>query len=186
MSSLPETAPDFDQPLAVLKHCHNKIRKQLLTLEKLGAYLQRQSQDQETRQAAGAVLRYFSQAAPHHHADEEENLLPMLHDVARDADAQLLEQLAPGIKKDHREMEFIWSRLAQPLGRLAEGVDAALPESDIEDFSLLYARHMEIEEAHIAPMAQRLFTPAQMQQLGMAMRERRGIEHPEGGRDGAC
>ncbi|MFC3376746.1 hypothetical protein ACFOLJ_12875 [Rugamonas sp. CCM 8940] len=37
--SLIDTAPGFDQPIAVLKHCHDRIRKQLLTLNNLLAHL---------------------------------------------------------------------------------------------------------------------------------------------------
>ncbi|HEV2612422.1 MAG TPA: hemerythrin domain-containing protein, partial [Noviherbaspirillum sp.] len=35
MTDLFDTAPGFDQPIAVLKHCHDRIRKQLATLERL-------------------------------------------------------------------------------------------------------------------------------------------------------
>ncbi|MDO9217277.1 MAG: hemerythrin domain-containing protein, partial [Lacisediminimonas sp.] len=33
-------APGFDQPIAVLKHCHDRIRKQIETLERLRQHLQ--------------------------------------------------------------------------------------------------------------------------------------------------
>ena len=42
-NALIDTAPDFSQPIAVLKHCHDRIRKQLLTPpsegSKLGLYI---------------------------------------------------------------------------------------------------------------------------------------------------
>ena len=53
---LPDTAPGFDQPIAVLKHCHGRIRKQLATLEKLLAHLPEHGADEQAQQAAQAVL----------------------------------------------------------------------------------------------------------------------------------
>ena len=56
---LPDTAPGFDQPIAVLKHCHGRIRKQLATLERLLSHLPEHGADEAARQAAGAVLQVF-------------------------------------------------------------------------------------------------------------------------------
>ena len=88
-----EPAPDFDQPIAVLKHCHDKIRKQLKTLERLIDYLPSHGASREAQQAAQAVLHYFDKAAQYHHADEEQDLLPMLMQVAKGEDAAALRRL---------------------------------------------------------------------------------------------
>jgi hypothetical protein len=82
-----DTAPDFNQPIAVLKHCHDRIRKQLETLQKLLAHLPKHGADADAQKAAQAVLKYFNNAAHLHHEDEEQNLVPMLQATARDADA---------------------------------------------------------------------------------------------------
>ncbi len=169
-------APDFDQPIAVLKHCHDKIRKNLQTLQKLPAHLQAQGADAEAQQAAAAVLRYFREAAPNHHADEEEDLLPMLQDSAAGADRQLLEALTPQILDEHKQMDLIWIKLSAQLDAIVSGRSVALDKNDAEQFAALYAAHMEKEEGNIAPMAKRLFSDAQMRQLGNAMRKRRNIE----------
>ena len=79
---LPAAAPGFDQPIAVLKHCHDRIRKQLDTLQRLPAHLAAHGADEQARQAAQAIINYFEKAAHLHHADEEENLLPVLRLVA--------------------------------------------------------------------------------------------------------
>ena len=52
-------APGFDQPLAVLKHCHGRIRKQLATLQKLQHHLPHAGADVEAQQAAYAILRWW-------------------------------------------------------------------------------------------------------------------------------
>jgi pyridoxamine 5'-phosphate oxidase len=61
------------------------------------------------------------------------------------------------------------------LEAVAKGQGNKLDAADVKCFVDLYTSHMEKEEGNIAPMAKRLFSEQQMQQLGNAMRERRGI-----------
>jgi len=180
-SPLPDTAPDFDQPVAVLKHCHGRIRKQLATLEKLLAHLPRHGADEQARQAAQAVLKYFDKAAPLHHDDEEQDLIPMLHAVAQGEDAATLQALAPVILQDHKDMDAMWQDLHEQLSLIADGSATQLSSGTVQRFSQRYLNHMEREENTMAPMAVRLFSPEQMRQLGLAMRRRRGIESGNNG-----
>lgn len=175
-SILPDPAPDFDQPIAVLKHCHGRIRKQLLTLEKLLAHLPAHGADQGAQEAATAVMRYFDKAAPLHHDDEEQDLLPMLQATASGADAGALQALAPSIVQDHKDMDALWQDLHEQLAAIAQARASYLSSSQTSRFIECYGAHMEREEAVIAPMALRLFSPEQMATLAQAMRRRRGLE----------
>lgn len=175
MDNLFTNAPGFDQPLAVLKHCHDRIRKQLATLDKLLAHLPAQGADEQARQAAYAVLRYFTEAAPLHHEDEEIDLLPSLEACAQSEDAALLQELLPRILQQHAEMAIQWANLERQLKAISLGVSAALLASDVAQFKEIYLEHMQTEETQIAPMAKRIFSTAQMSALGKAMQERRGI-----------
>ena len=177
-SLLHDAAPDFTQPIAVLKHCHGRIRKQLATLEKLLEHLPRHGADEQARQAAGAVLRYFDKAAHLHHDDEEQDLIPMLRATARGEDAAILQALAPTILQDHKDMDALWQDLHEQLTAIAEGTGSVLSESQVRRFVASYTSHMEREESTMAPMAMRLFSPEQMAQLGQAMQLRRGIAAP--------
>jgi pyridoxamine 5'-phosphate oxidase len=172
---LPDTAPGFDQPIAVLKHCHGRIRKQLTTLERLLSHLPEHGADEAARQAAGAVLKYFEKAAHLHHDDEEQDLIPMLRAVAQGDDAATLQALAPVILQDHKDMDALWQDLHEQLTAIAEGSAATLSTSAVQRFSQRYSAHMEREESTMAPMAMRLFSPEQMTQLGSAMQRRRNI-----------
>lgn len=174
-SLLHDTAPDFDQPIAVLKHCHGRIRKQLATLDKLLAHLPEFGADEQARQAAGAVLKYFEKAAHLHHDDEEQDLIPMLRAVAQGEDAATLQALAPVILQDHKDMDALWQDLHEQLSAIAEGHAATLSAGAVQRFTQRYLAHMEREESTLAPMALRLFSPEQMAQLGKAMQARRGI-----------
>ena len=175
MPSLFDSAPGFDQPLAVLKHCHDRIRKQLATLDKLLNHLRDHGTDENAQQAAKAVLRYFNKAAPLHHEDEEVDLLPTLQACVSGEEATQLQRLIETILGQHQRMEQFWGILAPQLSAIEDGSGVDLSASDVDDFTALYTEHMQIEENQIAPMAQRLFSAAQMQALGAAMQTRRGI-----------
>jgi len=174
-TSLFDTAPDFSQPIAVLKHCHDRIRKQLKTLNNLLSHLPQHGADAVAQQAAKAVIKYFSSAAHHHHDDEEQDLLPMLRATATGEDAALLAGLVPRILGEHQQMEADWHIISFQLEQIASGAGTALSAADVERFSSAYEAHMAVEETHIAPMAKRLFSAEQMAKLGHAMQARRGI-----------
>jgi pyridoxamine 5'-phosphate oxidase len=175
MNSLFDTAPGFDQPIAVLKHCHDRIRKQLATLQRLTEHLPKFGANVDATQAANAVMKYFNHAAEKHHEDEEEDLLPMLKATAQGEDAELLQKLTPELLQQHRQMESAWHILNQQLQQIAAGTSADLSTQDVQYFTEMYAAHMKVEESHIAPMAKRIFSDAQMAHLGDAMRARRNI-----------
>ncbi|UGQ45803.1 pyridoxamine 5'-phosphate oxidase [Massilia endophytica] len=174
-SLLPDSAPGFDQPIAVLKHCHDKIRKQLNTLNSLLTHLPVHGTDAAARQAAQAVQKYFNQAAPLHHADEEQDLLPMLAASTGGSDAETLRRLAPEILAQHEQMDLDWHIINSQLDKIANGSSAYLSSADVARFCAAYQAHMESEEGVIAPMAKRIFSQAQMQLLGEAMKRRRNI-----------
>lgn len=167
--------PDFSQPIAALKQCHDRIRKELAVLENLSVALAGTSERLAPQQSAAALLRYFEQAAPVHHADEEQDLIPLLQTVARDADAALLTLMIPVLLDEHQEMARTWAVLVPQLQAIADGQASTIDLATVKHFSLLYATHMDTEETHVASMARRLFGPDQLHRLGNAMRRRRGL-----------
>ncbi len=174
-----DSVPGFDQPIAVLKHCHDKIRKQLTTLQNLLAYLPQQGNTIAAQQAAKAVLQYFNKAAHLHHDDEEQDLMPMLQATASGADAALLATLVPEILADHQRMDQAWSTLRPQLDAIAAGASTELSPDGVNAYVDAYHAHMSKEEGQLAPMAKRLFSAQQMEQLGTAMQRRRGIAPEE-------
>ena len=170
-----DSVPGFDQPIAVLKHCHDKIRKQLTTLQNLLGHLGQNGNTPEAQQAAKAVLQYFNKAAHLHHADEEQDLMPMLQATATGEDAALLATLVPDILADHQRMDQAWLTLRPKLDAIAAGTDSQLSHDGVRDYIAAYQAHMAKEEGQLAPMAKRLFSAQQMEQLGTAMQRRRGI-----------
>ena len=170
-----DSVPGFDQPIAVLKHCHDKIRKQLATLHNLLGHLGQHGNTPEAQQAAKAVLQYFNKAAHLHHDDEEQDLMPMLQATATGEDAALLATLVPEILADHQRMDQAWLTLRPELDAIAAGTHSQLSHDGVRDYVAAYQAHMAKEEGQLAPMAKRLFSAQQMEQLGTAMQRRRGI-----------
>lgn len=175
MDTLFNNAPGFDQPLAVLKHCHDRIRKQLNTLDKLLQHLPEHGSDEQAMQAAKAVLRYFNEAAPLHHEDEEIDLLPTLQATATGKDAAQLQEYLPLILEQHHQMVALWGILEQQLQAIANAESALLSNTDVAHFKEIYTDHMQTEETKIAPMAMRIFSDEQMKNFGASMQQRRGI-----------
>ena len=175
VNTLFDNAPEFDRPLAVLKHCHDRIRKQLNTLDTLLQHLPEHGCDEQAMQAAKAVLRYFNEAAPLHHEDEEIDLLPTLQATATGEDATQLQEYLPLILEQHHQMGAQWANLEQQLQAIAKAESALLSAIDVGQFKEIYTGHMQIEETKIAPMAMRIFSEAQMKKFGAAMQQRRGI-----------
>ncbi|MNK45537.1 Pyridoxine/pyridoxamine 5'-phosphate oxidase [compost metagenome] len=174
-SPLFDSVPGFDQPIAVLKHCHDKIRKQLTTLQNLLGHLAQHGNTTDAQQAAKAVLQYFNKAAHLHHDDEEQDLMPMLQATATGDDAALLATLVPEILADHQRMDQAWLTLRPELDAIAAGTGKQLSADGVAAYVAAYQAHMSKEEGQLAPMAKRLFSAQQMEQLGTAMQRRRGI-----------
>jgi len=174
-----ETPAGYDDPLGMLLGCHRRIEKKIGTLKALSAHLSAKGMDAEASTAAQAVLRYFDVAAAHHHADEEENLFPMLASRITDpAERERFKQLDADLRGEHREIERVWLRLKKPLEGVAEGLHRPIPETDVHAFATLYTRHIKAEESVFRSLIERWLAPADLRALGHAMAERRGAPFP--------
>lgn len=170
-----QTAPSFDHPLEMLHACHGKILRLCDTLQKLAAHLPGNGCDQQARQAAQGILRYFDSAGKFHHQDEELDLFPALR-LSANPDREKLEPLLERLLAEHAVMLAAWDTLRPVLLRLADGTDTALPESLTDEFIASHTRHIALEEAELLPLAACLLSPQQTMQIGRRMAERRGAQ----------
>ncbi|MDB5803901.1 MAG: hypothetical protein JWN73_1223 [Betaproteobacteria bacterium] len=166
----------FEAPLEMLAACHGRIEQQCATLRRLALHLAAYGADSQARSAAANVLRYFDTAALQHHADEEENLFPALIESMAGSDAVCIHEMTERLSREHRRLEGAWRRLRAPLARIADGAGAALSVEEVEAFATLYAEHLALEDDELLPMAARLLGDAEIESIGRAMRERRGVE----------
>lgn len=170
-NSLFDTAPDFGQPIAAFKHCHEQIRKQLAALERLQAHLPEQSTNEEVQQTVAEILRYFTKAAPHHQQD----LFPMLTATAKDKDAAVLQRLGPEIISEHLQMDQLWQKLETQLILLQTDNTANISHTDVSLFLRPVPSAYGEERSLDRTDDKTHFSDAQMTQLGTAMQRRRGI-----------
>lgn len=173
MIAFTEAAPSFDDPLQMLRACHEKILRQCDTLQKLAAHLTNNGCDAQAQQAAQGILRYFDTAGQLHHQDEEENLFPALRS-APGVDAALLGRLLT----DHVIMLGAWDALRPALAQLAEGHEVAVDAALVEKFISSYSAHINVENRELLPMAATLLSPQQTAFIGRKMAERRGAKFP--------
>ena len=178
--NLRETPAGFDKPLAALSSCHRRIEKQMATLARLQKHVANCGFDHEARTAAAGILRYFIEAVPYHHADEEADLFPkVLRAAEASADRACAFELVAHLLVDHRNMEEVWEKLRKALLALESGEKTELDSQLCEDFARIHSSHIEREDRQLFPLAGRLLGKADLVSLGNAMAQRRGLPPPE-------
>ena len=163
----------FEQPFAMLEACHERVQRTLGLLGRLRAHVHEHGADDDARQAARDVLRYFDIAAPLHHEDEELHVFPLLRAQAS-SDVQTLVQR---LQQDHLAMTADWAAARVPLLALAESAVAPFTPGDeaaLDRFAQRYADHIAAEEGTAYPTALALLGPATLVAMGQEMAARRG------------
>lgn len=170
MNLLGETAPDFGDPLAMLRACHGRMLDLCDLLQRLPAWVETHGIDDEAQQAINRIRRYFETAAPLHHADEEDDLFPLL---------QTDPELAPLIEhlcREHLALDRQWQRLAAVFDEIQGGkFDSRSLQSTASAFCTAYRDHIESENTRLLPAAAVQLTPDQCIELGRRMAARRHI-----------
>ena len=183
----------YEAPFEMLDACHERVERMLRLLHKLRAHLQASGWDAQAAEAARDVLRYFNEAAPRHHEDEERHVFPAVL-AAPDAPAlphtgtgegtgigSSLHAVVRRLLQDHADMQTRWAsarpvleRIARPATGPWQPLDTA-EEAALDGFASLYASHIEAENHLIYPAAQQALTPAQLQAMSADMMARRGV-----------
>lgn len=169
----------FDQPLGLLSDCHRRIENFLEILQKVLDQSEGKPLEGEQRRAAETALEYFHTAAPRHTQDEEESLFPLLRACdqpevrAAMRTVEALEQEHHLADAAHREVEF-WYRRWLEQGPLAAPQSRKLRHL-LGELQHLYARHIQVEDRELFPLAGQVLTPDQLQRIGTEMAHRRGL-----------
>lgn len=167
-------AAGFDEPFEMLSACHDRVRRTLRLLVRLCGHLLEHGVDEQAREAAKDIRRYFVTAAPLHHQDEELHVVPLLQ---ASSDPQLT-AAAERVLADHERMGQAW-RVLDPL--LNQVVAGECPDSQtfataIAVFVRLYDDHLALEEDVVFPCA-RAFQAARdtaaLAEMGAEMARRR-------------
>jgi len=170
----PGPSSGYEQPFEMLKACHERVQRMLGLLTRLREHVAGHGADESARQAARDVMRYFDQAAPQHHLDEERHVFPVL---LQHGDAQT-QAVVRRLQRDHVAMESGWKVARAVLNALADGLLPALDaqaESTLADFAALYGEHIRAEEGIAYPAARPLLEDAALTAMADDMMRRRGV-----------
>jgi hemerythrin-like domain-containing protein len=165
---------DFSKPIDTLRACHERIRAECGKLRDLAERV-KDGCDDESRQLAVALMRYFDTAARYHHEDEEEDLLPRMMAAATMGRGSRLTRLIADVATEHREMDRIWTELRAALQEISAGENLPLNVLAVDRFVKLYASHITVEETNVYPLAEMLLSREDLEQIGASMAERRGV-----------
>jgi hemerythrin-like domain-containing protein len=164
----PEPAPDFSNPLGLLRACHQRILNHCETLEKLAGHIRDNGIDSDAKKAATHVHRYFSSAGVLHHRDEEEDLFPKLIRQSMKM-ADLVHQL----KQGHQKIDSIWKELAALLANPETITDIDHFESLVQKFTALNREHIIIEEEDFLSVAVHILSTEDLNKISRSMEKRR-------------
>lgn len=168
---LQPVAPSIDDPIELLLACHDKVRHFANLAQRLRDHLNKLPEaapvDTPAQEAAQAILRYFTVAAPLHHADEEIDLFPALRLVGTPE----LRAHVDTLTAEHSELGGLWQNLQTWLQDIAKG-HAHRPPDCVDDFALRYSAHAQREEDEVYPSATHLSVD-QLKRISQAMVKRR-------------
>ncbi|MFL6663550.1 MAG: hemerythrin domain-containing protein [Rhizobacter sp.] len=171
-------AAGFDEPMAMLEACHDRMRRTLGLLGRICERVAAGRVDTAVHQAAADVVRYFDQAGPHHHEDEEQHIFPRVLAHATDA---AVRAAVMRLQEDHLAMEAQWAKLRTPLAAMAAGHAEGFGAAQMEwarAFADMYAAHLAVEDTLVFPAAAALLDEAELRCIGDEMAGRRGAPRP--------
>jgi hemerythrin-like domain-containing protein len=166
----------FDQPVEMWLACHERVQRFAVLLGRLAEHLRKHGADDDAQVTATSIRRYFNEAAPRHHEDEEVDMFPRLRErLDAERDRTVLDVLDQ-VEADHLEMAGVWRQLDAALARVARGERVALEQALIDRFATMYRHHIDAEERVLLPALKRTLGRSDWNAVGRAMAERRGLE----------
>ncbi|MGB5178065.1 MAG: hemerythrin domain-containing protein [Gammaproteobacteria bacterium] len=168
-TSLPENLPGFDDPIGLLRACHEKM---LAHCELLSTLVDKDSLDAAAREAARSISRYFSQSAALHHRDEEEDLFPRLN-----RQSLKIAELIHTLKKEHATLDALWDSMAPELKQPPEAGFSSAFKQAAQEFGTLYRQHIARENRELLPLASNSLSHQELAVIGESMAKRRGVKY---------
>ena len=162
----------------MLGACHERVERMLALLARLQHHVLVRGWDESVANAARDVMRYFDQAAPLHHEDEELHVFPPL---LAGGDA-VLRHVVQRLQQDHRDMEAAWVAARAALASVTQAPPAgwahfsAPEEATLTGFTRLYDRHLRDEDGLVYPAARAGLSTEALQAMSADMMRRRGLE----------
>ena len=167
-TGLPEKLPGFDDPIGLLRACHEKM---LAHCELLTAIAGKDTLDAAARETVRNINRYFSQSAPLHHRDEEEDLFPRIN-----RQSLKIAELIHTLKKEHETLDALWNNIAPELKQPPDNGFSNTFKQAATEFSTLCTQHIERENRELLPLASNSLSRQTLLEIGEKMAARRGVK----------
>ncbi|WP_414629255.1 hemerythrin domain-containing protein [Neisseria arctica] len=167
MTPAGQTSTTFAEPVEMLYACHEKVRRFCNDINLLPQHIAEKGYDAVAVQAVRQIIRYFTQAAPLHHQDEEEDFFPLLVQYAPQTqnDINLLLQ-------QHESLHLNWLALTAEFEKLT-GDTPYLPNEEIlRRFTRAYKQHLALEEP-LFELGKKFIPVEQLTIIGEKMAARR-------------
>lgn len=168
----PDPAPDFSDPVGLLKACHQRILRYCELLENMLNLIKQEPLSETTQKeiidAANQIRRYFSTAGIMHHQDEEQNFFPLLI-----RSSMKMADLIHSLKQEHKQSDECWKQLEPLLSDPTNKENSKSLKQLSNEFCLLQRAHIEKEEEGFLSMAQHILSKEQLRNIGYSMEERR-------------
>ena len=168
--SLPanKPAPDFSDPLGLLKACHQRISGFCDLLQKVVTHLEKHGLDNDAKQAIRKIHHYFSTAGKLHHQDEEQDLFPILT-----GQSLKMAEIINHLKQDHQQLDKAWEQLEPLLSKPASIESTPDFAAKVNSLCEAYREHIKKEEDDLLSIALQILDSGQLKQLGKQMKKRR-------------
>ena len=171
-SPFPESAPDFSDPLGLLKACHKNILSFCDQLEAVAQTVESGPIDFKLAGSAGKIYRYFKTAGKHHHDDEEIDIFPILNRTS----LKLADRVNQA-RSEHARQDELWATIAPQLANPVAIKDGPLFAATVREFIESQHAHVKFEEEELFEVAQHLIGQADLEKIGRKMAERRGVAY---------
>lgn len=166
----------FDEPVEMWLACHERVKRFVLLIGRLAEHLQKVGADEDAQVTAASIRRYFNEAAPRHHEDEEVDMFPRLREKLAADEREPIVRIIEQVEADHLEMAGVWKRIDATLAEIQHGRRITLDVALNDRFATLYHHHIDAEERVLLPAMKRAFGKGDWQAIGRAMGQRRGLD----------
>lgn len=172
-------AAGFDQPIEMWLACHERMLRMIALLIRLREHITAGGASESARVTAASILRYFNEAAPRHHEDEEIDLFPRLLAHLKGSERDKIAVVIEALQKEHKHLESAWAELRPVLVAIESDAGKRLDEQLMVKFIVGYRQHVERENELLAPVLQHAFDEQELEAIGRAMAARRGVNWDE-------
>jgi len=108
-------AAGFDQPIEMWLACHERMLRMIALLVRLRGRVAAGGTSESANVTATSILRYFNEAAPRHHEEEEIDLFPRRLMHLKGSEWDKIALVVEALQEEHKQLERAWPELRPAL-----------------------------------------------------------------------